>query len=98
MNANDFSLAQLIAPTTVSNFFETYWEQDALVVHRDDRHYFDALLTLDEVDRVISTFNLSHPDITLANANRQVRTQDYTPNGAIDVGGCTSSSRRAGPS
>lgn len=87
MNDHDFSLARLIAPTTISNFFEKYWEQDALVVHRDDRHYFDALLTLDEVDRVISTFNLSHPDITLANANRQVRTQDYThPNGAIDVG------------
>ena len=85
-STNAFDLGRMVGPTPAATFFDQYWERDALVVHRDDPHYFDSLLTMDEVDRVITTYQLSHPDISLANANRQVRVQDYTyPSGVIDV-------------
>lgn len=80
------SLGWLIHPITEAAFFKEYWEQKPLVVRRHQSDYFSSLLSLDEVDRAITTLNLTYPDITLKNAAREVRPADYTTaNGALDV-------------
>lgn len=80
------SLEWLINPTTTAAFFEEYWEQKPLAVRRDRKDYFSSLLCLDDVDHAITGLNLTYPDITLKNAEKDVRPASYTTsNGTLDV-------------
>ncbi|MGH9353671.1 MAG: cupin domain-containing protein, partial [Terriglobia bacterium] len=80
------SLEWLINPTRKQQFFETNWEKQPLVVKRNQRDYFGALLSLDEVDRVITTLDRRYPDVTLKNASREITDDDYTVGGdSLDV-------------
>jgi hypothetical protein len=75
-----------LSPRTKADFLNQYWEQKPLVVQRHRADYFSSLLSLEDVDRAITTFNLTHPHITLKNAQKDVRPADYTStNGALDV-------------
>lgn len=79
------SFEWLIHPTSEQQFFGSYWEQRPLVVHRGRQDYFASLLSLDEVDRALTTLNLQHPEVTLKDASRNITSQDYTVDGALDV-------------
>jgi ribosomal protein L16 Arg81 hydroxylase len=79
-------LERLIAPISRERFVTDYFEKKPLVVHREQADYFADVLTLDEIDRMITTFQLAHPDVSMVDATRQVRSSDYTyANGVIDV-------------
>lgn len=83
---NEFDLRRLIHPVTPETFFRDHWEKKPLHVARNDPSYFESLLTLAEVDRVITTLGLHHPRIEMTNAKNPLTTQDYTyPSGMIDV-------------
>ncbi len=80
------AISRLIAPVLPGTFLREYWEARPLVVSRGQPSYFDDLLTLDDLDRVITTFQLSHPTISVANAAREVRSSEYTrSDGMIDA-------------
>jgi ribosomal protein L16 Arg81 hydroxylase len=80
------SLDWLISPVSKKEFFEQYWEKRPLVVRRQQRYYFDRLLSLEEVDRVLTTLDRRYPDICLKNAATRVTPEDYTlAGGALDV-------------
>ena len=80
------SLDWLINPTTTAAFFNEYWEQNPLVISRRRSDYFSSVLSLDDVDRAITSLNLTYPSITLKNADKGVRPADYTTrNGSLDV-------------
>ncbi|MGH9710460.1 MAG: cupin domain-containing protein, partial [Candidatus Acidiferrales bacterium] len=80
------SLEWLINPVSKKNFFDNYWEKQTLVVKRNQPNYFNSLLSLDEVDRVLTTLDRRYPDVTLKNASREVTSDDYTVGGdALDV-------------
>ena len=80
------SLEWTISPVSKQVFFEEYWEKQPLIVKRPNPDYFSSLLTLDEVDRVITTLGLRYPTITLKNADQSVTPEDYTVQGdLIDV-------------
>jgi len=79
--ATDSTLRWLIDPTGTRDFFANYWEKQPLVVKRRQPHYFDSLLSLDDVDRVITTMDRRYPDVALKNANRDVTARDYTVQG-----------------
>lgn len=80
------SLEWMMSPVSKQVFFEEYWEKQPLVVKRPNRDYFASLLSLDEVDRVITTLGLRYPAITLKNAGQLVTSDDYTVQGdSIDV-------------
>ena len=81
-----WNLTRLVAPTANQTFFDDYWEQKPLLVQRERRDHFASLLTLEDIDRVITTYGLFHPDIQIANKMREVRAEDYTyGTGLIDV-------------
>src|SRR5215469_14353700 len=61
----------LINPVSKETFFKEYWEKQPLVVQRGKKDYFWSLFSLDEVDRAITTLNLTYPNIALKNANRE---------------------------
>src|SRR5579864_9198272 len=71
------SLEWLINPVSRKAFFESYWEKQTLVVKRDQPNYFNSLLSLDEVDRVLTTLDRRYPDITLKNASKEIKSDDY---------------------
>ncbi|MFJ3310103.1 cupin domain-containing protein [Streptomyces sp. NPDC086549] len=48
-----FDLARLIDPVTPKAFLHDYWEQKPLHIQRDAPDYYDGLLTLDDVDRLL---------------------------------------------
>jgi ribosomal protein L16 Arg81 hydroxylase len=76
----------LISPTPTEAFFRDYWEKRALVVQRGQPAFFGSLLSLDEVDRVLTTLDLKYPNVTLKNADRSVTADDYTVEGdSLDV-------------
>lgn len=80
------SLEWLIHPISKEAFFRDYWEQKPLFVTRNQPNYFSSLLSLDEVDRVITTLDRRYPDIILKNANGEVNADDYTVGGdCLDV-------------
>jgi ribosomal protein L16 Arg81 hydroxylase len=81
------SLEWLISPLSKEALFEEYWEKKPLVVKRGRPDYFELLLSLAEIDRVITTLDRSYPDITLKNANNPALTDaDYTlAGGTLDV-------------
>ena len=80
------SLQWLIDPISKQEFFENYWEKRTLVVKRSHPNYFGSLLSLDEVDRAITTLDRRYPDITVKNASREITPSDYTLNGdGLDV-------------
>jgi len=80
------SLEWLIHPVGKELFFEEYWEKQPLIVKRDQSNYFSSLLSLEEVDRVITTLDRRYPDITLKNARRPIADDEYTVAGdTLDV-------------
>jgi len=86
LTADNCSIAQLVAPNNAAAFLKEHWESKPLLVARNDPSYFDPIVTLDDIDRAITTLQLAHPDIMLNDASRDVKTQDYTlSSGLIDV-------------
>ena len=84
--ASNPSLQWLISPFSKQVFFEEYWEKRPLVVTRNQPNYFCSLLSLDEVDRVLTTLDLRYPNVTLKNADRAITADDYTlGGGSLDV-------------
>lgn len=81
------TLEWLIQPVTTDRFLDEYWEQRPLTLCRQCPGYYDALLSLDEIDRVLTTLDLRHPNVILKNAAREVAPEEYTlDGGALDVG------------
>jgi len=80
------SLEWLIDPISTETFFREFWEQKPLVINRRRPDYFRSLLSLDEVDRVLTTLDLRHPNITLKDAARSITSADYTIDGeTLDI-------------
>lgn len=80
---NQPSLDWLISPVTKQQYFKDYWEKRPLVVGRNDPDYFSSLLSLDEIDRVITTLDRRYPDICLKNASRSITANEYALAGGI---------------
>ena len=86
MNAETYELARLIDPVTKTEFLDAYWERKPLLVQRNQASYFSDLLTSTQIDEVITTLHLSHPDIRVVNAASPVPAAAYTyPSGLIDI-------------
>ena len=86
MSIPAFSLPWILDPVSREDFFKEYWEARPLVVSRKDPGYFDPLLSLDEIDRIITTLNLSHPDLQLVSSAEEIRSHHYTyRSGMVDV-------------
>lgn len=80
------SLDWLISPVTKEQYFEEYWETHPLVVNRDEPEYFSSLLSLEDVDRIITTLDRRYPDICIKNAGRPIGAAEYSlAGGVLDV-------------
>src|SRR5579862_536898 len=79
-----FDLAALLKPVSCAQFFDEYWEEKPLLVQRNDRDYYAALLTLDEIDPLITV--LPSDMVTLANSDDPVDIAEFArADGTLDV-------------
>ncbi|MEJ6391116.1 cupin domain-containing protein [Gymnodinialimonas ulvae] len=74
-----------IAPETPERFFAEYFEKAPMRVSRGQPGYFADLLSYAEVDWVISTMGLSHPEINVTRSDGNITSADFTTDtGRID--------------
>lgn len=79
------SLENLLFPIDVDRFFAEYWENDVLVVNRDQPSYFKSFLSLDDLDAFVATGGLDGSVLSMVDAKREIAPDDYLfPTGVVD--------------
>jgi len=79
------ALSWLIGPTSHAEFFERYYEREALIVARDQADRFAPLLSIAHIDGLIASADLRSHAIDLADANRELDRQLWVMDGgAVD--------------
>jgi ribosomal protein L16 Arg81 hydroxylase len=76
MSPPDFDLSELLRPVSRTTFFSEYWEKKPLLVNRNCCDYYASLLTLSEVDPLITVF--PPESVILANADAPVTLEVVT--------------------
>ncbi|ASZ11954.1 cupin domain-containing protein [Chitinophaga pendula] len=74
-----FGFHQLIAPLKKGEFISEYFEKKPLIIKRNNKHYFDNLLTLAATDQIIDA-GTRHADLklTMSHAGKKIVPEDYT--------------------
>ncbi len=84
------SFEWLVDPILPSDFFAEYYEQKPLLVARQQPSKWAPLLSVDAIDRYLSTTTPYYPDVFLVDAARDFEANDYSfpdsdPPGRIDL-------------
>lgn len=70
-------LGYLIGAERESDFFARVYEREALVVHHDAPQRFAGLISLDDIDRIVTTLDLREGQLALADASSHVDADEY---------------------
>lgn len=70
--------ARVIAPLTPEAFMADYYERRHLVVHRQDPGYFRDLLTVADIDAVLTGTMLPESEMNMVNTGRPIPAERYT--------------------
>ncbi|MFO0682713.1 MAG: cupin domain-containing protein [Sandaracinus sp.] len=85
-SARQYDFESILHPISKKQFFEDYWEKKPLLIRRKDRAYYGDLLTLEALDRVITSNTLTNSNAFIANARNPVDAKAYTfPDGVVDL-------------
>jgi len=68
-----FDLKRLIHPIDPQTFIRDYWEKRPLLVRRRDRDYYRPLLSLADVDGLLSNSSIHPPEIRVVRGGEEVR-------------------------
>ena len=72
------ALARTLDPVSGEEFLAEYWEQKPLAVPRGERGRFDDLLSVLDVERLLTSGGLRFPGFRLAKAGAKLDVADYT--------------------
>ncbi len=72
-----WSLGALVHPVTTEEFFSAYFESQRLLVRRKRPDYFEGLLTLDDIDRILTTAESKHREVSVVDAARTIKSSEY---------------------
>jgi bifunctional lysine-specific demethylase and histidyl-hydroxylase NO66 len=89
-------LGHLIGPERVADFFARVYEREALVIHNEDAKRFEGLLSIDDVDRIVTNVDLREGQLDLADASRQMMRSDYVDTAGFVDRGAVADFHRAG--
>lgn len=85
-DSSTFSLGELLSPISTDEFFAEVWEKRPLIVNREAPGAYRNLLSLEDVDRALTTLHLRHPEIRLVSIEQPPKADDYTfADGRIDA-------------
>ena len=65
-------LKWLLHPVDPEGFLLDHWEKRPRVITRSNRDYYDSILTLQDVDNILSNSSLRSPDIRLARDGKSI--------------------------
>ena len=83
----DDPLSSLIAPTSAETFFAEYYEQKPLHVTRDEPDRYAGLLSVDRIDEILASVDLSADSLEMARAEPRIQVGDFThKDGVVDRG------------
>jgi ribosomal protein L16 Arg81 hydroxylase len=86
MDTSEFGLPWLLSPMDPAQFLADYWEKQPLALLRHDEGYFGSVLTLADMDRILSSNDLRFPAVQLFKNNVQVTPPEYTTEMDTKVG------------
>src|SRR5262249_37287248 len=78
MTDRDFDLRRLLDPIEPGVFFAEYWERKPLILSRKQPDYYAELLTLADVDHLLTATHLRRPALGLVKEGLQVNPQKYS--------------------
>lgn len=78
MTSPELDLEALLRPVELETFFSHHWEQKPLLISRGDPTFYDALLTLADVEAFISRGDVRYPALRLARDGRFYPPEAYT--------------------
>lgn len=73
-----FDLARLVGPVAPDAFLADAWERETLVLERGNEAYYAELLSLEDVDRILTTTDLRYPAIRMVKDGAAVPLGAYT--------------------
>lgn len=73
-----YTLERMLAPLSPSTFLQEYWEQRPLVLQRGDPEYYRSLLSAADVDRLVTTSDMTYPEFRLVRSGAQLPLSGYT--------------------
>jgi hypothetical protein len=65
-----FGLADVVAPVSLPEFFQTYWEQRPLHLARGDSGYYDGLFSVADLDVLLAQSRPRYPQLRVATKDR----------------------------
>jgi ribosomal protein L16 Arg81 hydroxylase len=77
MTRRTFDLAWMIAPLDEGRFRAEHWEQRPLLLRREDRGYYDGLLSFDDVDRLLGAGWLANSRIRLIRDGDELKAETF---------------------
>ncbi len=89
-------LGYLIGAGRAEEFFARIYEREALVVAHGDAKRFDGLLSIDDIDRMVTSVDLREGQLDLADAARQLRRSEYVDSAGYVDRGAVADLHRAG--
>ncbi len=91
----DDPLGHVIGAERVAHFFEHIYEREALVALHNEPARFAGLLSIDDVDRICTNFDLKQGQLSLADATQELSSGDFVDDaGYIDRGAVADLYRR----
>ena len=73
-----WGLSDLIDPVDVAEFASRYWEKQPLHLQRDAPAFYQGLLTLDDIDSILSASSLHESEVQVVTSGRRGRLGDET--------------------
>ena len=92
----DDPLGYLIGAGRTEDFFARIYEREALVAAHDDAQRFAGLLSIDDIDRMVTSTDLRQGQLDLADASRQLHRSTYVDSAGFVDRGAVADLHRAG--
>jgi ribosomal protein L16 Arg81 hydroxylase len=76
MTSRQWNLSELIHPVDAETFGRDYWEKQTLLIQRDTPEYYAQLLTLADMDQLLSVSSLHESEVQLVSSGRKLAVKD----------------------
>lgn len=77
--------AWLLAPFSTTEFERSYYQKAVCVIRRDSPRYYQGLLSVTDLDRILATHWIRHPDFQIVQLEKEIPPADYTnAEGVVD--------------
>ena len=78
MQFSEDPLGWLLEPASTDSFLSEYFNKRHFLARNEDRNRFSELLSFAQLDHIVGTYGLKHPEIRLARSEDKIPSEDYT--------------------